>query len=62
ITFEWKKRTFHIHIGDKVNLVYLNGEVVLGPMTLSDGDEIEVGQTKLRFVPLCGPRFSWDEA
>jgi hypothetical protein len=62
ITFEPKKRSFHIHIGDKVNLVYLNGEVVLGPMTLTDGDELEVGQTKLRFVPLCGPRFSWDEA
>lgn len=61
ITYEPKKRSFHISIGEKANLVYLNGEVVLAPMVLSEGSEIEVGKTKLRFVPLCGPGFSWDE-
>jgi FHA domain-containing protein len=61
ITYEPKKRTFHISIGEKANLVYLNGEVVLAPMVLADGAEIEVGRTKLRFVALCGPGFSWDE-
>lgn len=61
ITYEPKKRTFHISIGGKENLVYLNGEVVLAPMVLTEGSEIEVGKTKLRFVPLCGPGFSWDE-
>lgn len=62
ITYEPKKRTFHISIGEKTNLVYLNGEVVLAPMVLTEGAEIEVGNTRLRFVPLCGPGFSWDEA
>lgn len=61
ITYEPKKRSFHISIGEKANLVYLNGEVVLAPMILTDGSEIEVGKTKLRFVPLCGAGFSWDE-
>jgi hypothetical protein len=42
-------------------LVYLNGEVLLSAKKLSAGDEMEVGQTKLRFVPLCGPDFSWDD-
>jgi hypothetical protein len=61
VTFERKKRSFHISTGEKVNLVYLNGDVVLDSKTLKEGDEIEVGKTKLRFVPLCGPGFGWDE-
>ncbi|MGJ4949957.1 FHA domain-containing protein [Bradyrhizobium sp. HKCCYLS20291] len=62
ITYEPKKRFFHISIGDKANLVYLDGDVVLDSKVLNEGCEIEVGKTKLRFVPLCGPNFSWDEA
>jgi hypothetical protein len=62
VTYEPKKRTFHLSHGTKTNLVYLNTDVVLGPKLLTDGDVIEVGKTKLRFVPLCGPGFSWDDA
>ncbi len=63
ITYERKRREFLISDGVKANLVYLKGEVVLGgAKKLSAGDEIEVGQTRLRFVPLCGPDFSWDDA
>jgi len=63
VTYEPKKREFHINDGVKTNLVYLKGEVVLGAAKqLAAGDEIEVGKTRLRFVPLCGPDFSWDDA
>ncbi|MCK1489749.1 FHA domain-containing protein [Bradyrhizobium sp. 180] len=62
ITYDPKKRAFHISAGDKENLVYLNGDVILESKVLNQGCEIEVGKTKLRFVPLCGPDFSWDEA
>lgn len=62
VTYEPKKREFLISDGVKTNLVYLRGEVVLGgAKKLAAGDEIEVGKTKLRFVPLCGPDFSWDD-
>lgn len=60
VTFEPKKRTFHLNHGGRSNLVYLNGDALLAPMALNKGDIIEVGQTKLMFVPLCGPDFSWD--
>jgi hypothetical protein len=62
VSYDPKKRAFHIINGVKTNLVYLNGNAVYSPMQLAEGDEIEVGATKLRFVPLCGPGFSWDEA
>lgn len=61
VTYEPKKRTFHLNHGGRTNLVYHNGDALLAPVALSKGDMIEVGKTKLMFVPLCGPDFSWDE-
>jgi hypothetical protein len=60
ITFEPKRRTFHISHGGKANIVYLNDEAVLTPMPLAGGHVITLGETKLRFVPLCGPDFNWE--
>lgn len=62
ITFEPKRQTFHINHGGKANIVYLNDEAVLTPMPLSDGNMIAIGETKFRFVQLCGPDFTWEEA
>jgi len=61
ITFEPKRRTFHISHGGKANIVYLNDEAVLTPMPLAGGHVVTVGETKLRFVPLCGPDFNWED-
>lgn len=60
ITFEPKRRTFHISHGGKANIVYLNDEAVLTPMPLVSGQVVALGDTKLRFVPLCGPDFNWE--
>jgi hypothetical protein len=61
ITFEPKRQTFHINHGGKANIVYLNEEAVLTPMPLTDGNTIAIGETKFRFVQLCGPDFTWEE-
>ncbi|HRF09224.1 MAG TPA: FHA domain-containing protein [Xanthobacteraceae bacterium] len=61
ITFEPKRGTFHINHGGKANIVYLNEEAVLTPMLMAAGNMVSIGETKLRFVPLCGPEFNWDE-
>jgi hypothetical protein len=61
ITFEPKRGTFHINHGGKANIVYLNEEAVLTPMPMTAGTTVSIGETKLRFVPLCGPDFNWDE-
>jgi hypothetical protein len=61
IVYDDKKRTFHITHGGRTNLVRLNDEVVLGPMMLGAGDEISLGQSKLKFIPLAGPNFAWEE-
>lgn len=61
ITFEPKRGTFHINHGGKANIVYLNEEAVLTPMPMTAGSIVAIGETKLRFVPLCGPDFNWEE-
>ncbi len=62
VTFEPKRGTFHINHGGKANIVYLNDEAVLAPMPLVHGSTIGIGETKLRFVQLCGPDFTWEDA
>jgi hypothetical protein len=44
---------------DARNLTYLDNDLVLTPVELKGGETIIVGRTHLRFIPLCGPRFSW---
>ncbi len=61
ITFEPKRQTFHINHGGKANIVYLNDEPVLTPMPLANGYTVAIGDTKFRFVQLCGPDFTWDD-
>ncbi len=60
VSFNPKARQFKLHPGDSRGLVYLNGEEVDHPAPLKAGDHIELGQTKLLFVPLCDDAFSWE--
>lgn len=59
LTYETKKQTFWIQPGDSAGLVYLNGDIVNLPMQLKEKDVVEIGQSKLLFVPLCSSDFQW---
>jgi hypothetical protein len=61
VAYDCEQQSFFIGHGGKANLVRLNGMPVLSTEPLSNGDEIRIGETTLRFVALCGPDFSWDE-
>lgn len=60
IVYDEKQSDFYIQHGGKSNLVRLNGAAVISPQPLQRGDVIEIGSTKLMFVPLCGDDFSWE--
>jgi hypothetical protein len=62
LVFDEKQSDFYLQHGGKSNLVRLNGAPVLAPQPLKNGDTIEIGDTKLRFVPLCGDDFTWEAA
>jgi len=59
ITFDGRHRRFYILPGQGRNLVYVNDQPVMTPVELTGGEEVLLGQTKLRFVPFCSKTFDW---
>lgn len=62
VTFDPKGGKFYLTHGAQArNLVYLNKTPVLQFTELKTGDEIEIGNTILRFCGFCSEQFKWDE-
>ena len=61
LVYEPRKRIFSIRPGDGRGLVYLNGEEVIQASDIKSYDILELGETQLMFVPLCGEKFNWDQ-
>lgn len=62
VSYNPKNNSFRILPGDGRGLVYLNDEEVLTPLVLNPYDLIEVGESKLLFVPFCNEQFQWKES
>jgi len=60
ITFDPKNSQFWIGPGEAQSNVYLNDKLVLNSEKLEAKNIIELGDSKLMFVPLCGEGFTWD--
>jgi hypothetical protein len=61
IAYDDREDRFLLGHGGKANLVRLNGRPVVSTEDLSDGDEIAIGDTVLRFVGFCGAGFRWTD-
>ena len=61
ISYNPKKQNFRLSPGEGKRLTYLNNEEVIEPVQLKPYDVIELGQTKLMFIPFCSSKFSWDQ-
>ena len=61
ITYDEEARSFYLQHGGKPNIIRLGGRPVLTPMELKANDLIKIGRTTLRFIPCCGPSFSWSD-
>lgn len=59
VTYDRQSQGFFCGITGGRDVVRLNGKPLLTTAELRAGDEIELSQTRLRFVPLCGPGFDW---
>lgn len=55
------KRFFSSDCDGTSTICYLNGEPLLGKHELKIYDRLEMGDSRLLFVPLCGDAFTWDE-
>ncbi|MGO9472914.1 MAG: FHA domain-containing protein [Rhodomicrobium sp.] len=45
----------------KSNIVYVNDQAPTAPVAINYGDIISIGQTRLRFFPICGHEFDWSD-
>lgn len=59
VAFYPKTLTYFVGPAEGRNIVELNGEPVFNTVALKNYDVITVGETKLMFVALCGPHFTW---
>jgi hypothetical protein len=59
VVYDPKRKNFRLLAGGGRGLVYVNDEAVDYSVPLKEGDTIELGETKLLFVPLCGEDFDW---
>ncbi len=67
LIYDPRARKYSITPGDGVNLTYLSlkpgaePEALLAPTELVAGCILQMGDTELRFIPLCGPEFDWQD-
>jgi len=62
LSYNPKRHTFNLAPGDGRGLTYLNDDELLAAQPLAPYDTIEIGASKLLFVPFCGERFTWPVA
>jgi hypothetical protein len=60
VNYEPRSRKFMITIGEGINPTYVRGENLLAPTELKTGDRIEIGETELMLVAVCGENFDWE--
>ncbi|MCD7774512.1 MAG: FHA domain-containing protein [Clostridiales bacterium] len=62
ILYEPKNNMFIVQPGESRELSYLNNAVVLNSVEIKAYDILQVGESKLLFVPLCvAGKFNWDD-
>ena len=61
VTYDAKHNQFSLSPGQGRGITYCNDEQVEMVRPLKAYEIIEVGKSRLIFVPLCGEKFRWDE-
>ena len=61
IVYDPKSKRFIAQPGESKELFYVNDEVVLSNVLLNPYDSLEIGKSKLLFVPFCSEKFCWED-
>lgn len=61
IAYDNKERIFFFSPADGKSIVRVNDKMIMGPTEIHAFDTLQIGDTELLFVPLCGERFNWNE-
>lgn len=60
ISYDPRTRIFYFSPGPGRNIVRLNDEGIFMTQKIKARDIIEIGETKLMFLPFCGEEFNWE--
>jgi FHA domain len=61
LLYEPRSRKFSLTLGEGTNPTYVRGEALLSPTEIKSGDRIQMGETELMFLGLCGEHFEWQD-
>ena len=59
VVYDPRSNVYLAQPGSSKELFYVNDKLVLNPVELKTMDLLNIGNTKLMFVPLCGEQFHW---
>lgn len=59
VAYDEKHNAFHLIPGDSANNIYIGEDPVYVPTKLEAEAIVEMGESKLMFVPFCNEKFSW---
>lgn len=62
VVYDPRGRKFYVQHGGGINLTYVDNAPVMVPMELAAGQDMILGNTRLRFMPFCGTAFDWQDA
>lgn len=61
VVYDARANEFFVERGRSRNLPLLNGATLRGTPVLKARDVLQVGETQLLFMPLCGKHFVWED-
>ena len=59
LVYDAEAKTYTLLPGSSQELCYLEGAALLEPQELAGSETLKLGTATLKFVPFCGPDFSW---
>jgi pSer/pThr/pTyr-binding forkhead associated (FHA) protein len=59
IAYDQEENLYFFAPANGVNLLRLNGKVLMSPSEIKANDILTIGKSKLMFIPLCSDKFQW---
>lgn len=60
VVYDPKGNGFYVS-AENGNLTYVNDKMIDSPVTIQEGDQITIGETKLMFIPFCKEGRIWEK-
>lgn len=59
VAYDQEENLYFFAPANGVNLLRLNGKVLMAPAEIKANDVLTIGKSKLMFIPMCSDKFQW---